>query len=293
MKKTTLIADSGGTGTTWIVAGQDELRLIDGPSIQPYFLTADQIKRLCHQIAKKVGSEVHDLYFYGAGLEDPTNKRIISEALASHFSEAHIEVHTDMLGAARALCQRGTGVAVILGTGSNTCFYDGKTIDIRRPGFGFILGDEGSGAVLGHHLLKAWLYGRMPEDLRTAFEASHPMNVTEVLHAVYSSPAPNRFLGSLAPFAAANRAHPFMIKLLDDHFLAFLDEMLDVYAKDGLRQFSCCGSVAWHFQEELRRCAHQRHFEVVSIEKDPVRGLLEYHCPDISHSDLPPAAEVL
>lgn len=282
MEKTILLADSGGTTTTWLAVTHQQIRRLSGPGLQPYFLPYEQIQSHCREIADQIGAAVQTLFFYGAGLGHTPNQQTLYTALTSSFPGANIEVHSDMLGAARALWQQRPGVAAILGTGANTCYYDGNTADIRRPGFGYVLGDEGSGAVLGKHLLKSWLYRRMPQDLRQAFEAFSSLTPAKALEAIYTGPAPNRFLGSLAPFAAEYRTHPFIANLLRQHFMNFFDQMLDVYAADGLRTVGCCGSIAWHFREELIRCGKERQFEVVDIQQDPTAGLLRYHCPQLS-----------
>ena len=272
-----VLIDSGGTRSTWVkVDGNGEVRR-EGPGINPYFLTEGAIADRCRDMAAALGAGTKEVFFYGAGLESSANRDAVKAGLAAAFPEASVEVYSDIFGAARALYQDSSGVVAILGTGANTCWYDGEQAEIRRPGFGFILGDEGSGAVLGVQVLRAWLYRRLPDDLKEAFETAFPMRIEDALQAVYSGEAPNRFLGSFAPFAAAHRYHPFMRELISGHFSRFYQQMLDAYAADGLNRVAFCGSVAWHFRDELEKCASEHGFEVMKIAQNPIEGLVQYH----------------
>ena len=167
-----LIADSGATKCDWILLGGQKAKKFTTQGISPYFLSPDEITNL---LQKKVMPQLKDakieaVHFYGTGLSLPANQKILKQVLRRQFKNAALEVSTDMLGAARALCGREKGIACILGTGSNSCYYNGKKIVRNSPGIGYILGDEGSGAYLGKKLVQYYLYDTMEEPLRTAFE---------------------------------------------------------------------------------------------------------------------------
>lgn len=272
-----IIVDSGGTSATWALLGKAGVQVRSGAGIQPYFQEEEEIARVAGEAAAALAAPVEALFFYGAGLEDQIPRQKVERALRQAFPRTRLELQTDMLGAARALYQHDKGVAAILGTGSNTCYYDGERAEVWRRGYGFILGDEGSGAALGRRLLRAYLYERMPSELQAAFRKAFPLSEGDFLQKVYQEPAPNRFLGSLAPFAGQWRAHAFMRELLDEHFGEFFDQMLEIYARSGHRKVSCVGSIAWHFREEIRACGVERGFGMGKILQNPMEGLVAYH----------------
>ena len=186
------------------------------------------------------------------------------------------DVYSDLLGAARAVCGRREGIACILGTGANSCLYDGERIVQNTPALGYILGDEGSGAVLGRRLLNALYKGRLPQHLREAFEQETSLTMSDVIERVYRQPLANRFLASLSPFVARHLDEPALRNMVIDHFREFLRHNVAPYNAPQL-PVGFVGSMAFHYQAELREAAHQEGFIMGDVMKSPIDGLLRYH----------------
>ena len=167
-----LIADSGSTKCEWCLLDNDKKKKFITKGISPYFLNGNEIVALLQKelLIKLKQNNIEKIFFYGTGLKDNNNKRIIHTSLQKIFTNASIEVQTDLLGAARALCKNEKGIACILGTGCNSCYYNGKKVIKNSPGLGYVLGDEGSGAYLGKKVLQYFLYNTFDEELTFAFE---------------------------------------------------------------------------------------------------------------------------
>jgi N-acetylglucosamine kinase-like BadF-type ATPase len=202
-----LIADSGATKCEW--------RLINGKKntsfftigISPYFLNGKQIVELLRKdlIPELKDVQVEEVHFYGTGLGNPNNVTIVCKALKGLFTGAIVKASTDLLGAARALCGNKKGIACILGTGSNSCYYNGKKIMKNTPSLGYILGDEGSGAYLGKKVVQYYLYNTFDDDLKLSFDVMFGTNQMEILEKIYKQPLPNKYLASFTTFLSENR----------------------------------------------------------------------------------------
>lgn len=279
MSKTILIADAGSTKTEWCLLGAGRVKSIDTLGISPYFLNTVQITELLQRELqprlKKV--VVDELYFYGTGCLNPENNRLVKKALRSLFPEAKIAVTHDVLGAAIGLCGRQKGIACILGTGSSSCYYDGRRIKKNSPGLGYALGDEGSGAYLGKKVLQYYLYNTFDEDLRARFDAAYLTNVTEILENVYKKPLPNRYLAGFARFLAENRGHYMVENIIEDGLNDFFFTHLCKYAEAWKFPVSFVGGIAYGFSDVIRDLCASYNFEIGRILQKPMKGLIEYH----------------
>jgi len=198
-----LIADSGATKTDWrLISGKKEICNVKTIGFNPYFIdTEDIINVLKDNLIPNLSEHiVQKIFFYGAGCSTPLKNDIIVKALQNLFKSAEINVEHDILGAARGLFGNSEGIACILGTGSNSCYYNGKTISESLPSFGFIYGDEGSGAQLGKYLVEAYMKHKLPEDLHTKFMEKYKFSLEDILTNTYKNPSPNRFLASFTTF---------------------------------------------------------------------------------------------
>jgi len=274
-----LIADSGATKCDWILLGGQKAKKFTTQGISPYFLSPDEITNL---LQKKVMPQLKDakieaVHFYGTGLSLPANQKILKQVLRRQFKNAALEVSTDMLGAARALCGREKGIACILGTGSNSCYYNGKKIVRNSPGIGYILGDEGSGAYLGKKLVQYYLYDTMEEPLRTAFERRFHQQRADILESVYKKPLANRYLASLAIFLAENRGHYMVENILEDGFRDFFHQHLFSYREIRSVPIHFTGSIAFGFKDVLQELCKHYELKLGKIIKTPLQGLVEYH----------------
>ena len=198
---------------------------------------------------------------------------LIRKALPEAVS---VEAHSDMLGAARALCGRKSGIASILGTGANSCLYDGEQVVRNTPALGYILGDEGSGAVLGKHFLHDLYIGRLPDELKADFETETGLSLPVIIDRVYRQPLANRFLGSLADFIHSQVHIPDVRSLVVDNFRAFFTCHIAPYGNRKI-PVSCVGSIAWYFKDELKDAARLEGFRLGTILQSPMQGLIKYH----------------
>lgn len=275
-----LLADSGSTKTDWCVVEQGQLvRQIFTKGTNPFFQSEEEIS---HEIATALLPQLkpatfQEVHFYGAGCAFPDKIETVRRAIVSHLPvNGEIEVSTDMLAAARALCGHEEGIACIMGTGSNSCYYDGKEIVSNVSPLGFILGDEGSGAVLGKLLVGNLLKNQMPAGLKEKFLQRFDLTPAEIVDRVYRKPFPNRFLASLSPFLAENIDVPAVRQLVMNSFKEFLIRNVMQYDyKHAPVHF--IGSVAFYYKEVLADAAREMGIRLGKIIKSPMEGLIRYH----------------
>lgn len=271
-----LVADSGTTKSEWgLIAKNELLEKKTLPGINPYLLRDEAIEDIIRQGFHRL--PVEEIHFFSAGCGSVENSSRIHLILKRVFPGLHfVEVDSDLLGAALATCHQRPGIVCILGTGSNACVYDGKDIIDQTGGFGYILGDEGSGTILGRSMLHLYLYRKLPAHLQQAFESQFDQTPTRVISRIYREPMPNRFMSQLAPFVYDHRNEPIFQQLLHRHFHTFFELTLSVFEKWKYYPIHLIGSVGWHFQEEIRKVASSFPFEIASIQQRPLDGLIEY-----------------
>jgi glucosamine kinase len=276
---TILLADSGATKAEWCLLSGGKKKTILTTGISPYFLSTDAIRDLVQkEVAGAVGkAKVEKLFFYGTGCANPENAKSVKKALQTVFPSAHVSVNTDLMAAARALFGDDKGLACILGTGSNSCFYNGKNITRNSPGLGYVLGDEGSGAYLGKKVLQYYLYDTFDEDLRSRFDAQYVTNRVEILDNVYKQPMPNRYLASFTMFLAENRGHYMIENIIEDGLNDFFFQHLNKYNEVWKYPVSFVGSVADGFKDVIQSLCASYEFELGKILKNPMQGLVSYH----------------
>ena len=279
MSSIKLIADSGATKAEWCLLKNGKKNSFFTQGISPYFLNTEQIADLLQKELlpdlKNVG--VDEIYYYGTGCANPENAKSVKKALYKIFAGSKAEVTHDLMAAARALCGREKGVACILGTGSNSCYYDGKKIVKNSPGLGYVLGDEGSGAYLGKKVIQYYLYGTFDDELRARFDASFTTNAKEILENVYKKPMPSRYLAGFCRFLAENRGHYMIENIIEDGFNDFFFNHLCKYKESRTLPVSFAGGVAFGFQDVLKQLCNSYEFEFGNIMKNPMEGLVKYH----------------
>jgi N-acetylglucosamine kinase-like BadF-type ATPase len=274
-----LLADSGSTHTTWQVSDCTLLiKEVTTPGINPFFQTDDEINALILQLVVPVLSSysIDAIYFYGAGCAFAEQKNLISSILKSHYPFATIEVESDLLGAARGLFQHEKGIACILGTGSNSCEYDGKNIVKNISPLGYILGDEGSGAVLGKLFIADCLKFQVPDWIREKFLDEYELSPSSILDQVYKQPFPNRFLASFTPFLLTHIDEPSIFNLVFDSFESFILRNIAHYNTTEL-PIGFIGSIALHFKDVLEIVCSEHQLEIALITDSPMEGLRNYH----------------
>ncbi len=274
-----LLADSGSTKTHWCLdAGSDREQISwKTRGINPFYQNGKTILSLLKKEMPAGNPEPDQVWFYGAGCGDVTSKGIVGRALKRYFPGSSIRVDSDLMAAARSLCQHEEGMACILGTGSNSCYYDGTTIARHVPSLGYMLGDEGSGADIGRRLVSDVLKNQLPEPLIRAFFAAHPMTPAQMLEQVYKHPFPNRFLAGFSHFAAAHINQPEIRDLVRSGFIRFFNRNLSQYPEARHLPVHFTGSIAVVFAELVKEAAASCGFNTGCITANPMEGLVRYH----------------
>lgn len=274
-----LIADSGATKAEWCLVNGGKVKTIFTQGISPYFLNTEQITDLLvKELKPKLKNvSVDEIFYYGTGCANPENAKSVKKAITNIIPGAKVAVTHDLMAAARALCGRKKGIACILGTGSNSCYYDGKKIVKNSPGLGYVLGDEGSGAYLGKKVIQYYLYGTFDDELMGRFDVTYTTNKAEILENVYKKPLPNRYLAGFARFLADNRGHYMIENIIEDGLNDFFFNHLCKYRETWTLPVSFAGSVAFGFKDVLQDLCSSYEFELGRVMKNPMEGLLEYH----------------
>ncbi len=279
MRKNYIIADSGATKCQWTLVLGKEKKSITTIGMSPYFLSVDEmIATIQKAFQKKVALESIDaVYFYGTGLSNPNNVTAIKKALKKVFTKASLDIQTDLVAVARATCQQKKGVACILGTGSNTGFYNGKKMIKNSPGLGYVLGDEGSGAYLGKKVLQYYLYQTFDEELMHAFANKYAINKDQILDAIYKQALPNRYMASFAQFLSEHRGHYMIENIIEDGINDFFFTHLIKLNESWLHPIDFAGSIAYAFKDTIKQVAAAYELEIGQIVKSPMEGLIAFH----------------
>ncbi len=276
-----LIAESGSTKTDWRLINKNKsVQKVQTAGFNPYFQSSEEIfLALQATLRPHIAEEVREVYYYGTGVTDEEKGAVMADAIRRVFPEAlHIEAYSDVVAAARATLGDHQGIACILGTGSNSCFFDGQKIAFQVPPLGFWLGDEGSGGHLGKSLMLSYLHKEMPADLRQAFEESYGATdrITVIDHA-YRQPFPNRYFASFSLFVKQHCRHPFMESLIRDSFRLFFEKYLVKYPGYQEYQVGFAGSIAFYFKDFLLKEIDEREMTAGKIIQSPVEELVEYY----------------
>lgn len=274
-----LIADSGSTKTQWCLLQGNKKKMISTQGISPYFLDDIGIGEiLTKELLPKLGKpEINEIFYYGTGCSNPENIALVKRALKKVFPKAKATVDHDLLGAAKGLCGDEKGIACILGTGSNSCFYNGKKVVKNSPGLGFILGDEGSGTHLGKKVLQHYLYGTFDEELMDKFKAKYTETNAEILDNVYKKELPNRYLAGYASFLVENRGHYMIENIIEDSINDFFFNHIYKYRESWTLPINFVGSVAYGFKDTLKQMCNDYELILGKVIKDPMDGLIKYH----------------
>ncbi|MCF8233962.1 MAG: ATPase [Bacteroidales bacterium] len=278
-----LIADSGTTKTDWcLVDAYGYPKYLETAGFNPYYMDSDTIRNILEKELTPLIDEknIKELYFYGSGCSTNTKRLIVDNALSDTFTEAHIEVEHDLLGAARGLLGRDAGIACILGTGSNSCYYDGQAITENIPSLGYLYGDEGSGAYIGRKLLEAYLKNKLPEEINLAFTEKHELSLEQILDATYNREKPNQFMASFVPFVAEHIDNDFLRNLVRASFEDFMQNQVFRYSRFRENAIHFSGSIAFIFKDILERVLKEYDLKMGKIIKKPIEGLAGYHFPE-------------
>ncbi len=280
-QKMILLADSGSTTTKWVLFNPESgsKEFCDTGGINPYFQSSEEISQLLKSELNISSSLLTSIHFYGAGCTGLNAKTKILNILSDHFNllPAQISVESDLMAAVHSLCGNSEGICAILGTGSNSCYYDGKNIIANVPPLGYILGDEGSGAYLGRHLIADILKKQLPDNICRAFFETSGLNQDEILTKVYRHAFPNRFLASFTGFLYDNQKNKAVYNLIFNAFVSFFHRNICQYPQHTKMPVHFTGSVAWYFSDILKDAAKSKACTIGKIEKEPMEGLISYY----------------
>jgi len=279
-----LIADSGGSKIDWRVLKIDgTIEQAAGPGFNPYYQQPSDLKASIEEnLLPVVTGSVNKIFFYGSGVSSPNNQTIVKGILKEFFSEAKIEIYQDLLGAARSLCGQEKGIACILGTGANSCLYNGQQIEVNVPSLGWILGDEGSGSDMGKRLIKDYIRKEMPDKLAEQFASRFPLNREEILTKIYQGEKPSAFLASFSKFIFQHLKDPYFYQLVYSGFETFYRQNVMQYEDYKNTKVHFTGSVAFYFSDILRQVANDLGIPVKNISETPIAGLTLFHKKDLT-----------
>jgi len=276
-----LIADGGSTKSNWCLIDKklDQNVYFNTEGYNPYFIdTASIIESLQNSIPEDINKTgIDHVYYYGAGCSTEAKNEIVIKAMSSVFPNAEIYVGHDLLAAARALLGKSPGFAAILGTGTNTCLYDGNNITLNIDSLGHYLGDEGSGSYIGKRFLRDYMRKLLPETLHNNFVEAFGLSNEDILDAIYNKPLPNRFLASFAKFVYDNNNLKYCRDIVKEGFTAFFDNLVCNYPDYQKYSFNCIGSVGYNFRDILQDVAKHNGMAVGKIIRSPIDDLVNYH----------------
>lgn len=278
-----LIADSGSSKIDWRLLLKDgTIEQAQTIGYNPYYQPVEFFdKEIREVLVSQIKHPVEKIFYYGTGVSSEKNIKTIYNVLARYFNGAQIEVTHDLLAAARALCGTEPGIACILGTGSNSCHYDGKDIVYNVTSQGYVLGDEGSGAYIGKLLISDYLRNDLPEKLNEQFKKRFPLSRHEILDRVYSQEMPSRFLASFTKFIFQHLKEPYCYQLIYNSFVQFMEKSVMRYPGYNELKVHFVGSVAFYFSDILRQVANDKGITVKNILESPIAGLTLYHKKDL------------
>ena len=275
------LAESGSTKTDAVLLADngEEILRFNHIGLNPYFYDAAMISaelRKIPELSERIG-DITQVYFYAAGSSSKVLSKRLHDGLAGVFNNAEIQVDHDLMACAYATYSGEPGISCILGTGSNSVYFDGKKIENSNSGMGFILGDEGSASYIGKRLLRGYFYGKMPEEYRKKFARQYRLDKDEVIRRVYQEEHANVYLADFAPFASENIGHPFFWEIVFTGFKEFLENHVLCFEQARTVPVHFVGSIAWHFRDILRNVLEHLDLNAGQIIQKPLDHLIEYH----------------
>lgn len=275
-----LLAESGSTKTDWCLL-RDAQKMISFKTsgINPYLQSPEELLLMLQQELKWKPEKhpVDSIHFYGAGAGSKANQKLLGDTLQRFFKIRKISVQGDLMAAARSLCGHSKGIVCILGTGSNSCYYDGKMIKEQQPSLGYIVGDEGSGNHMGKRVLQYYAYQTFDTELRMSFEMLFGNDLHRLVGDLYRKPFPNRYLAGMVKLLVENRGHFMVENIIEDCLNDFFHYHILKYRQSWKQPLHFTGSVAYYFKDVIESLCHQYELECGSVVQSPLKGLIRYH----------------
>jgi N-acetylglucosamine kinase-like BadF-type ATPase len=275
-----LVADSGSTKTDWCLLKKGKKPVhFSTQGINPYLMSSDAIATMLQQELpwdNKVHKADH-LFYFGAGAANPEKQVFLHDLFKRHFGIKKIDVQGDMMAAAISLCGKEKGVVCILGTGSASCYYNGKIIKEQSPSLGYIAGDEGGGNYMGKRILQYYAYGTFDTELRMGFEMRFGNDIRQIVNTLYHQPNPNRYLASFVTLLKENRGHYMVENIIEDCLNDFFHTSILKHRNTWNLPLYFSGSVAFEFRDILESLCNQYELEIGNVIKSPMDGLIKYY----------------
>ncbi len=276
-----LIADGGSTKSAWCQLDEAGHRIyFNTEGYNPDFVDSAGIVTSLEQNLPDTlpRAEVREVHYYGAGISSAEKAEVVGRAMRQTFPNAQVRIEHDLLGAARALLGREAGFAAILGTGTNSCLYDGERVTFSVDSLGYFLGDEGSGSFIGKRLLRDFLRGQLPKGLDEIFRQEFPdLNRSTIIDRLYNQPLPNRFLASFAKFSYDHNNFPYCREIVLEGFDTFFRNLVMQYPRYQQYSFNCVGSVAYNFRDALGEICRRHGMKLGIIIRSPIDNMVRYH----------------
>lgn len=272
-----LIADSGATKTEWcLVNGEQQTIFTEG--LNPYYHTTESIKEVVQEhLLPELDEEIEEIFFYGAGCDSESKYEVLKKALEVCFPDSEIHIEHDLLGAARACFWNEPGIACILGTGSNSCLYDGEKILEHIPSLAFILGDEGSAGYFGKQLINKYFRREIPSDLKEDLEKNYNMSLDHITKGLYDGDQKSRFIASYGAFLGEHSDHAFIQKMLREGFESFVSRIVLNYTNATDYEVRFIGSVAYAYQNMIKEILQKHNLKPGLFVKNPMERLVTFH----------------
>ena len=272
-----LIIDAGSTKMGWILMDVQEVKAhFVTKGFNPNYSPMQDLVEICSG-ASLPNDNIHSIHYYGTGCGNDQNCQAIKEVFQNQFPDAEIHVTHDLMAACHAVLGHEKGIACILGTGSNSCLYDGESIIEKAVSLGYLVGDEGSGMHIGREVVRAYFYGFMPEDLCQKFEETYHLELKDFIDKVYHQPLPSRYLATFAKFAGEHQSNPFIKELVKGCFKSFIEAFVLRYDASRSLKVSFIGSVAYHFQDILKESLAEYGLTLGEVMQTPAEGLIKYY----------------
>ncbi len=275
-----LIIDCGSTKADWVIVENLKIfKSFNTEGFNPNYTKTDSIINIVRNtpLNKDIILSIKDIYFYGAGCRNIDNCNKIKEIFTNIFTNADIEVTHDMMAACHAILGKKKGIVCILGTGSNSCYFNGEQITSQAISLGYVLGDEGSGAHIGKNLLRDFFYKRMPDDLYLKFKNEHDITIDTLISNTYHSSQVSRYFASFAKFALENINNIYISNLCSICFDEFIENFIDIYDTSIENEIGFVGSIAFYFQDLIKQRLENKGYILGKVVKSPIDGLIEYY----------------
>ncbi|PJJ64001.1 ATPase [Chryseobacterium geocarposphaerae] len=275
------IVDSGSTKSDWVILDDFKNVFLKTETIgfNPNFISKELI---VPEIEKNtsltsVKNSITRIFFYGSGCGVRQNCITIEEEVGRVFTNAEIIVKEDLTAAAYAAYNGKPTIVCILGTGSNSCYFDGENLKIKLPSLGYLVGDEGSGSAIGKQLVRRFFMQKLPDDLSCEFEKTYKLTVDETLKNMYHTPRPNAYLANFNKFVVERKDHSYFQKMVFDEMMNFFDYQVIPYEESKEAEINFIGSIAYYYENILRSVAAELHLNVGRIVQKPIESLVDYH----------------